>query len=494
MIPETRSTNFGTISQTLSFDVYYDGQEKDRFDSYLGAISYNYNPARNVILKLIASTFNTDEEITYDILSEYYINSVSKGSGNDTVVNIGTGAALEHARNYLNARVHSLEHKGTYLYSNNSALKWGIKGQYEKVDDSMREWSVIDSTGYFIPNSDDDIQMDFFVSAKNKISSLRYQAFVQNENRIYTNHAEYDFTYGIRMNYWDFNNELVISPRASVAIKPYWKKDIDFYLATGFYNQPPFYKELKDYTGKLYKNIKSQKSFHIVAGSDVHYLAWNRPFTFTTEVYYKDLYQLIPYKVDNIQVQYVPMYDAKGYAAGIDFRINGEFVKGAESWFSLSLMQTHEDSYNDFYKKTDGTVVYPGYYRRPTDQTITFSVFFQDYLPMNSDYKMHLLLNYGSGLPYSGPTQNRPSEVYTLGQYKRVDIGVSRIIKRAKKKMIGLNDIWITLEVLNMLGVKNMASYDWVKTVDNNEGYRNQFAVPNYLTGRRFNFKISTKL
>jgi hypothetical protein len=495
MIPVTRSTEFGTIAQTLVFDVFYEGQEKDRFDSYMGAISYNYIPLHNLILKFIATTFSSDEEIAYDILSEYYINqAVGKGTNNDTVINIGTGVNLKHARKYLNSKISALEHKGTLIYRENSVLKWGIKSQFEEVDDAITEWSVIDSTGFFIPNSDEEIKMEYYINANNSITSQRFQTYIQNSSRIYSARAQYEFNFGIRSNYWSYNKELVVSPRVSVSIKPYWKKDIEFYLATGLYNQPPFYKELKDYTGKLYRHIKSQKSFHIVAGTDIHYQAWNRPFTFTTELYYKDLYNLIPYKVNNIQIQYIPELHAKGYAAGIDFRINGEFVQGAESWFGLSFMQTHEDSYNDFYKNPDGTVVYPGYYRRPTDQTITFSIFFQDYLPMNPDFKMHLLLNYGSGLPYSGPTQNRPSEIYSLGQYRRVDIGISRLINRKKNKTVGLNDIWLTLEVLNLLGVKNMASYDWVKTVDNNQGFRTQHAVPNYLTGRRFNFKISTKL
>lgn len=495
MFPETRTTNFGTIMQTFTFDVYYDGQEKDRFDSYMGAVSYNYFPTRNIILKFIASTFNSDEEITYDIISEYYINqAIGKGTSNDTVINIGTGASMEHARKYLNSKVSAIEHKGTFVYNENSLLKWGIKFQYEEISDKINEWSIIDSTGYFIPDSDNEIIMDNYVSANNHINSYRYQFYIQNSNHFYAKNAEYSLNYGIRANFWDFNNELLISPRFSATIKPYWQKNIEFYFATGLYNQPPFYKELKDYTGKLFPETRSQKSIHFVAGTDIHYNAWNRPFTFTTELYYKNLYNLIPYKVDNVQIQYMPEFDTKGYAAGIDLRVNGEFVQGVESWFSLSIMQTKEDTYNDYYKISDGTVVYPGYYRRPTDQTLTFSIFFQDYLPMNPDFKVHMLLNYGSGLPYSGPTPNRPSEIYTLGQYRRVDIGVSRIIKREKQKTIGLNDIWITFEVLNLFDAKNMASYDWVKTVDNNEGFRTQYAVPNYLTGRRFNFKISTKL
>jgi hypothetical protein len=495
MIPTNRTTNFGTISQTLSFDVFYEGQEKDKFDTYLGAISYNYTPSPNVLLKFIASAFSSNEEIAQDILSEYYINQATgKGTDHDTVFNIGTGAALDHIRDFSDSKIFSLEHKGSLIYGQKSVMKWGIKAQSEDINLSLNEWSVIDSIGYFIPYSVDEIVMDYYFKAHHLISSIRYQAYVQNSNRLYTQNAEYEFNYGIRANYSNLNHEIVVSPRAMVNVKPYWKKDISFFIATGIYDQPPFYKELLNYDGVLYPNTKAQKSFQIVAGTDIHYKAWDRPFTFTTEIYYKDLYKLIPYKVEDIQIKYMPTLEAKGYAAGVDFRINGEFVPGTESWFSLSLMQTHEDTRNDVIVSKSGKVYYPGYYRRPTDQTITFSIFFQDYLPSNPDFKMHMLLNYGSGLPYSGPTQNRPSEVYTLGQYRRVDIGVSRIIKREKHKAVGLNDIWITFEVLNLLDAKNMPSYDWVKTVDNNEGFRTQYAVPNYLTGRRFNFKISTKL
>lgn len=493
MIPTMRSTDFGTIAQTLNFQVFYEGQERDRFDSYLGAVAYTYKPVQDLSLKLIASAYTTDEEISYDILSEYYMYAVSNGSGNDTAINIGTGASLEHSRKYLNAQIYSLEHKGIYKY-NYSTLKWGLKGQYEQIDDIFREWTVLDSTGFFVPNNDDVIMMDYFVDGKNFITSLRYQSFIQNSNKIYTKTAELGFTYGLRANYWNYSNEMLISPRLTITVKPYWQKDIEFYFSTGLYGQPPFYKELKDYTGKLYPDTKAQKSYHILAGSDIHYKAWNRPFTFSTELYYKNLYALIPYKIDNVQIQYLPFYNARGYAAGADFRIYGEFVPGTESWFSLSLMQTKENTYNDYYKNSDGTVVYPDYYRRCTDQAITFSIFFQDYLPSNPDYKVFLLLNYGSGLPYSGPTPDRPSEVYSLNQYRRVDVGFSRIIRRNKSSSIGLKDIWISLEVLNLLDVKNMVSYDWVHTVDNNEGYGNQFAVPNYLTGRRINIKVSLKL
>ena len=251
---------------------------------------------------------------------------------------------------------------------------------------------------------------------------------------------------------------------------------------------------MQGYDGTLFTDTKAQKSYHFVLGNDYHYQAWGRPFILTTQIYYKHYSHLIPYRVEDIQVKYLPQYKARGYARGIDFRVNGEFVPDAESWFSVSFLQTQEDAFNDDYVNYLGKVVSPGYYRRPSDQRLTVSVFFQDYLPSNPDFKVHLLLNYGTGLPYSGPNPERPSENFELNQYRRVDLGFSRIIRRDKKKTVGLNNIWISFEILNLFDAPNMVSYDWVRTVENNDGFQDSFAVPNYLTGRRYNFKISAKL
>lgn len=496
MVPETRSTDFGTVQKTLNFMVYYEGQEKDRFDSYLGAITYAYTPADNLSLKLIASAFRTDEEVSYDILSEYLINQISRGtssSDSDTIINIGIGGGLEHARNALAGTIRSIEHKGVWAGSN-STLKWGLKFQYEKIKDVLKEWRITDSAGMVTPYTNEYIAYDYNVSAKNTLNSYRYQAYIQNNSRFFANNAEYGLTYGLRANYWDYNEDLLISPRLTFTFKPYWERKVDFYFASGLYGQPPFYKEIKDYKGQIFPDRKAQKSIHFVLGTDVHYTWWNRPFLLSTEIYYKYLYDLVPYKIENIELEYMPEYEARGYAKGVDFRINGEFVPGVESWFSLSFLKSMEDTYNDYYKKLNGEVIYPGYYRRPMDQRVTISVFFQDYLPSNPDYKLHLLVNYGTGLPYSGPDKNIPSQVYSLNQYRRVDVGFSRIIRRKKNKMVGLNDIWISAEVLNMIGAINMASYDWIRTVENNSGVQDFYSVPNYLTGRRFNLKISTKL
>jgi hypothetical protein len=495
MAPETRETDFGTIQKTLRLTVFYDGQEKDMFDSYMGAISFNHSPNRNLSLKFIGSAFQSNEEISYDILSEYYLSQIARSSGSkDTVINIGTGASLEHARKYLNSSIISLEHKGTY-FGDNISWKWGLKAQTEYIDDKFNEWRFLDSTGMSVPYSDEEILLDYSERAHNKISSFRYQAFIQNSQSFYTENAQYGLTYGLRANYWTYNNNLLISPRATITVKPYWERRVEFMLATGLYGQPPLYKEVKKYSGDLFPERRAQKSLHFVFGTDYYYTMWDRPFIFTTEIYFKHLYDIIPYRVKNIQVEYMPEYEAKGFATGIDFRVYGEFVPGTESWFSLSLLRTREKVTDMLDSENVGaSPTTTDYYRRPTDQTLTFSIFFQDYLPSNPDYKVHLLVNFGTGLPYSGPTSNKPGEVFLLNQYKRVDIGFSRIIKRQKNKKVGLNNIWITAEILNLLKAPNMASYDWVKTVENNVGVQDMYAVPNYLTGRRFNIKVSTKL
>lgn len=494
MQPDNRVTDFGTIQQTLRLNVFYEGQEKDAFDSYMGALSLNHSPNRRLSLKLIASAFRSNEEISYDILSEYYLSQISRSNQKDTLINIGTGSSLEHARKYLNSTIVSLEHKGKY-FGEQTTWNWGIRAQSEFIDDKFNEWRYLDSTGMSIPYSDEFILLDYSERAHNKIASYRYQAFIQNSFNFYTKEAQFGLTYGLRAHYWTYNNDLLLSPRATLTLKPFWERRVDFFIATGLYGQPPFYREVKSYQGTLFPERRAQRSLHFVLGTDYYYEMWGRPFIFTTEVYYKHLFDIIPYRVKNIQVEYMPEYLAQGFATGVDFRVYGEFVPGTESWFSLSLLRTREKVVGTLDSENTGVEeVTTDFYRRPTDQTLTFSIFFQDYLPSNPDYKVHLLVNYGTGLPYSGPTPNKPGEVFLLNQYRRVDIGFSRIIKRQKNKKIGLNNIWITAEILNLLGAPNMASYDWVRTVENTDGVSNTYAVPNYLTGRRFNLKISTKL
>lgn len=495
VVPETRETEFGTYQQTLNFTVYYDGQESDRFDTYLGALSLEIKPAKETSLKLIGTAFNTFEKVTYDIQGQYLINLLDNVAGSETfgdsVLNIGVGTYLQHARNYLQATVYSIEHKGS-IYTSRNSLKWGLKYQYEKIDDKIREWEMLDSAGHSIPYSDSRVLLNSTTISKNLQFNNRISGYIQNTFTLQGDNAEYYLTAGLRAHYWSLNNQVVLSPRAVLTIVPYWLRRINFHAAMGYYYQPPFYKELRDPEGNLHIDIKAQKSVHYLIGGQYDFNLWERPFVFSTEMFYKHLWNLIPYKVDDVDIQYLPQYTARGYVKGIEFKINGEFVKDAESWASLSIMQTKEDIYKDYYLMSDRTVVWPGYYRRPTDQVINFGLFFQDYFPNNPDYKVHLILSYASRIPYGTPDYTRPDLNVSMKPYRRVDIGLSKSLNNLNI-FSKYTNVWLSFEIFNLFGLNNQASYQWIKTVKNNLNLNNTFAIPNYLTGRIFNFKIVGK-
>ncbi len=509
-IPQTRNTKFGTLNEALQMTIYFDGQEVDKFVTYMGAIAGDYHPNKNLKLKLIASAFHTLEEETFDIQGQYFLNELDKqlGSDNlgDSIMNIGVGTFLNHARNYLDATVINAAHKG-YLLHNNHYLQWGLKFQHEIIDDNISEWEMIDSAGYSLPHPPDSIgytnpelqplqiiELQNVLNTKNHIQSNRITSYLQNTYSFSIDSADFSLTAGIRANFWDFNNQFLFSPRLSFAYKPNWKRDILFRFATGYYYQPPFYKELRDLSGNINYDIKAQKSVHFVLGSDYNFYAWNRPFKLITEFYYKHLDNLIPYKVDNVRIRYYATNNAQGYAAGIDMNINGEFVKGVDSWASLSIMQTKEDIEDDFYFDADSMKIEPGYIPRPTDHLVNFGLFFQDYLPNNPSYKMHLCLLFGSRLPFGPPNSERYQDTLRMPPYRRVDIGFSKVLKSESKSLPEhnpfrfFNSIWITLEVFNLLGINNTISYRWITDIRSH-----QYAVPNYLTSRRLNIKLIAK-
>ena len=494
-IPKTRETSFGTFNQALKLNIYFDGQELDYFNSGTEAISFIYKPNSNVSLKFISSYFFSREAETYDILGMYFLNEVDKelGSDNlgDSLMNIGIGTFLNHARNYLTADVYNFYHRGKYEKSKN-VLEWGAKIQHESIYDHLSEWQMLDSAGYSLPYSDSTVNLYYTLKSSNSIKSLRYTAYLQNT---YT--QDYDklfiiFTAGLRMQYWTLNNESVLSPRFSLAINPRWKRDVQFRLSSGYYYQMPFYKELRGMDGNLNLNIKAQRSIHFVLGADYNLTIWDRPFKIISELYYKKMDLLIPYEVDNVQIRYYATNNSKGYAYGWDFKINGEFVKGTESWASISLMKTEEDILNDYYLDSSGTKIFPGYIPRPTDQLVNFSLFFQDYLPGLPNFKAHLTLFYSSGLPFGPPEKPKYADTLRMPAYKRLDLGFSYKIKGKNEKFKSfkwLNTfdyIWVTFDVFNILDIENTISYVWIKDINNR-----QYAVPNYMTFRRFNFKLA---
>ena len=501
-IPSTRNTDFGTYNNPLNLVIYFEGQERDRFDSYTGALTAHYTPHEDLSLKFIGSGFNSIEQENYDIQGQYLINeldnSINSETYGDSILNIGIGTMLNHARNDLNALVWSFSQLGTSINGQNT-LKWGVKWQHERINDRISEWKMVDSSGYSLPYTGTEILLADGIKSENNLLSTRLSAYVQNTYSFERDSTLYFISGGLRASWWDMNRQVVASPRINLSIQPNWQHDMVFRLAAGFYSQPPFYRELRYPDGSLNRTLRAQQSIHVVLGGDYIFTAWDRPFMFSTEIYYKHLDQLIPYKMDNLRIQYAAENMARGYVVGLDMKIHGEFVPGAESWASLSLMKTQEDIDGDFYFNSDGERVEPGYYPRPTDQRFTAGIYFRDYLPNDPDYKVHLNLVYSTGLPFSPPGHDRYDQVFRMPDYKRVDIGFSRILRRSSKgaelppPLSHQRNIWISAEIFNLLGVRNTISHLWIKTVSNQDNIQGQFAVPNYLTGRRFNLRLSAK-
>lgn len=524
IVPTSRETSFGTINEALQLKVYFDGSETDQFVNYMGAFTTHYKPTENLSLKLIVSSFQTIESETFDITGQYWIGNLETDQSSENFGEMleakGVGTYHNHARNYLDARVTSIEQRGIYMQPLSTTM-WGIKYQYEEVNDRLNEWVLNDSAGFTLPTNQgipgeagnqSDIILQDIVKASIGLNSSRISGFLQNSWELGNEKSVWNITVGVRGNYWDVNGQVLISPRGGISYTPDWEKDFVFRFSTGLYYQPPFYRELRNKAGVLNKELKAQSSLHLVAGSDYNFNAWGRPFKLTTEAYFKYMQNLVPYDVDNVRLRYFATNSAKGYATGIDLKVNGEFVKGVESWASLSLMQTKEDLTGDDYWEyynDEGVRIIPGYTRnddvadsalivkgfipRPTDQRLTFSLFFQDYLPKNPTYKMHLNLVFGTGLPYSPPGTTRSRNMQRMPSYRRVDIGFSKQLLGASRysdtdtrsRLKFITDAWISLEVLNLLQVNNTISYIWVKDVTNR-----QYAVPNYLTPRQLNLKI----
>ena len=500
MIPENRDTDFGTINEALKLRIYFEGQEVDKYETYFGALSTTYQPSTELNLQFTTSAFQTFEQENFDILGEYWLYQLENNLGSDEFGDVafdrGVGKYINHARNSLNARVLNFSHKGNY---NKEAIKvdWGFRMQKEEIEDKISEWNLIDSAFFNFPhpadsignptsNPNQQIVMSELLKTQINLSSYRNSGYMQVSKDI----GNLTINAGTRGSYWTYNEELLLSPRASLAYAPIWEKDVVFRAASGIYYQSPFYKELRTPEGTLNSNIKAQKSTHYVLAADYLFYKWGRPFKWITEVYYKDLENLIPYKVDNVRIQYLANDLSNGYATGIDIKVNGEFVPGVESWASLSVMKTAEDIVGDTKIDANGNTVEAGFIPRPTDQRVNFSMFFQDYIPGKPKYKMHLNLIYGTGLPFGPPNGEKYQDVLRIPNYRRVDIGFSAVLKAADKKsklkwLNTFNSIWVSAEVFNLLDINNTVSYLWVADVSGRE-----YAVPNYLTARQLNAKL----
>ncbi len=500
-VPETRQTDFGTITQALRLIVYFDGQEITQYETFLGALSLDHKLTDQTNLRFIASGFLTDEQEYFDILGQYRLSELENDLGSEDFgeekFERGVGGYLNHARNLLQARVFTLTHKGDHRSTDGrSTVYWGIRAQHEYVDDVLKEWKLIDSAGYSIPQfPGDSIILFEAINAANILESWRYQAYGQYSTEwLNARNETFSFAGGARLHYWTINRQWLFSPRASISWKPKWKKNMAFRFATGVYYQSPFYREIRDYYGNVHEEVRAQRSIHFVLANDYEFKAWNRPFKFTTEWYYKQMNDLIPYYIDNVRIRYSAENNAVGYAIGADLRLNGEFVPGIESWASMSVMTIREDLLDDFYLDDNGNRTEPGYIPRPTDQRVTFKIFFQDYFPKDPTLKVSLNIVYGSGLPFGAPQSERYQQTARIPAYRRVDIGFNKVIvspDRPNKSGIfaPFRSLWVGLEVFNLLGIRNTVSYLWVQDVQGRP-----YAVPNYLTNRLLNVRIVGQL
>lgn len=516
-IPENRETDFGTISEALRFTVFFDGQEVNTFETMLGALTAEYKPTPKIKTKLILSGFRSNETETFDVQGQYFLGQLENNFGSENLgevaFNRGIGTFLDHARNYLTANVVSLRHIGKW-FDGYRILDWGLKYQYEDITDRLSEWNMIDSAGYSIPLNPNELTLFEVLKTDIKLQSHRGSGYLQN-TWMFSDTSKHRLTAGVRFHYWDVNKQFIVTPRVNYSYDPKWKKaDMIFRASGGLYYQPPFYRELRDLNGVLNTDVRAQQSYHAVIGTDYNFKAWKRPFKLVAEVYYKYLNDLVTYEIDNVRIRYYARNNSRGYATGLDLKVNGEFVKGIESWMSMSVMTVQEDLVDDFYydyfnaageqitfgvtqdqTPTDSIRREPGFIPRPTDQRVNFALYFQDYVPKLPQLKMHLNLVFGTGMPFGPPDYTRYRDTLRIPPYRRVDIGFSYLLLGEKKKFVGpknplkyFKSIWISLEVFNLLGTNNTLSYLWISDITNR-----QYAVPNYLTFRRLNAKIVMK-
>jgi len=521
LIPQNAVIDFGSIDLPMRLGVDFDGQEVDDYTTGLGALILSYKPNKDLNMKWIASAYSSYETETFDIREQYQfgIRNTSIGSEDfgEVIESYDVGRLTKHARDGFYAQVYNLDHKGLYAFGHN-LLKWGFRFQHQDVDDVVDEWQMMDSAGYTQPHVPDviggypdvlpEIGMDFAHKAHNILSINNLDGFVQNSWTIpYRDKGELVVTGGLRANYWGYNHKVYVSPRAGIAYKPENDKHETVYrLSGGVYRQTPFYREIRMMDGRLYDKAEAQCSYQIVAGNDFKFRAWNRPFILTSEIYYKYYTHVIPYDVDNVRIRYYADQSARAYTTGIDFKVNGEFVKGIDSWASLSFMRAREDIRGDyylvdadgnrlpFYNHTDAQVadtIALGWHNRPSNQLVHFSLFFQDYIPFAPTWRVNMTLTFGTGLPINDNNSDFYSTSLNYEPYRRVDIGFSKqLISEASSFSKGnplryIRNMFISVDVFNLLNIPNEISYNWVKYIDNR-----YYGAPNYLTPRYVNVKL----
>jgi len=516
-IPEKSVSASGLFTQVLQLSTAFEGREDDRFQNIMGGLSLTYIPERDknpLFVKLLASAYDNYESEAFDILGFYRLSQVEFDLEGDGAVNevgvLGTGVQQTFARNRLKNNIYNVELKGGLELqgqsdNSNNFIQWGLKYQHERIDDRLSEWERIDSAGYSLPYDENQLLLNFVIKSENQINSERIQGYFQNSyNLTKPDKFELKITGGVRVHHWTYNGETNISPRAQIFFQPIaWNKDFTFKLSGGVYNQPAFYRELRRPAGSINPDIRAQKSTHLVLGMshDFYMKKISRSkFRLITELYYKKLDDIISYEIDNVRIRYSGENDATGYVAGLDFRINGEFVPGAESWINVSLLSAKEslndvDHLRQSFQDTIPRVV--SWVPRPTDRLFNLSMFFQDYLPANEDFKMSLNLTFGSGLPFGIKDNNKIyRNAFSFKNYQRVDIAFSyQIWNQNKKKKRPYHAFrfsetaWISLEVFNLLQIANVGSNTWIKTIGNQ-----QYAIPNFLTSRRINLRFKVEI
>lgn len=567
--PETQRTDFGTANEAYSFVIYFDGQEQTRFQTMMGGTSLKWEVSEKTNLDFYATVFNTDEREYFDIQGQYFINELesdpAKEEFGDSIATLGIGTFLNHARNRLNATIFNVYHHGDHelhkgFLKNDSSiiaksnLKWGVNFQMDDFTDRLSEWRMIDSAGYSVPqNTPSEVKLFETIKGDLALQSQRYTSFLQLNTQWSKNKknyavevrkkyrekggkkyyktfrdtfdnsaAKWALSIGSRAGYTTANNEFFITPRASVSYSPRThmvrdtaiiRRGVNLRFSTGMYYQPPFYREFRTFTGNLNMNVKSQKSAHFVAGGDVYFNMWNRevPFKFTAEAYFKHLWDVNPYEIENVRTRYYAENNAVAYAYGLDLNIYGQFVEGIESFFKIGFLSTKEDVLNDYYDEyynaagekiifgysedqtvVDSARIYPGYVPRPTDQWMTFGALIQDRMPKYESFSVQVGIQYGAPLPYGPPDLSRYKDTLRLKSYFRVDIGMSYdfLYKAQQEKREtfwtrNFDDAILSFEVFNLLGVNNVLSKQWIQDVEGR-----YYSIPNYLTQRRFNLKL----
>ena len=504
--PDSSETSSGTMENPITKTIYYEGQEKDMFRTAFAALSAHGKVNREVNIGLDLTGFYTHERENYDIHSELILSRGKTESGADSNNDInqeiigstdkqdliGTGEFHEHARNKLQASMVTLAHTGEWKRGENT-LKWGISGQVEMIKDQISEWEWRDSLGYSLPNADKEMELYYAMKGTTQMFSGRLQAYAQNTYCWSTEQGKVFLTAGMRMNWWSFTNEVLPSPRVSVVWMPGWKRDFTFRVATGVYYQAPFYKELRQtilddkgvYRIHLNDQLKAQRSYQLVMGTDYYFRAWGRPFKFTAEAYGKYIDRMESYTVDNVRVRYSGLNDSEGYALGLDLKLFGELAPGADSWISFSTMRSRMRFTDDKHNL--------GWIPTPQEQRYNLTLYFQDYLPQYPQYRLHLKFIWNEGLPFGYPRNEAMRYLGHMGDYRRIDIGASRTFSASTDKWMKKSkhvDSWsIQLDIFNLVGWNNVNSYYWVTAADGQ-----QWSTPNYLTGRMFNLKVDVKI